>query len=220
MRLCSCPEKGVNLRTLLPQANNHLAPLAPHHSLGVQSSTVAMPGFAVDSHPQRAKIIDMLLQGRSCESISSSIHPRIGHTSIWRYRRYKSDNELRNAIQIMENTGMTSVMPTTTAQPGGIVANAPASAAELARVMLTSRISSNYHKIDTLIADESGANAAALLNADARQMELHAKITGVLQDQATINVLMIQAREQAPAAAERDQAEPIGTGEVIDLTPE
>ena len=43
-------------------------------------------GFAVDAHPQKAKIIDWILAGRSSRDIGTSCVPPIPHTSINRYK--------------------------------------------------------------------------------------------------------------------------------------
>ena len=45
-----------------------------------------MPGFAVDHHPQKAKIIDLILSGMATRTIGSSVVPPIPHSAVQRYK--------------------------------------------------------------------------------------------------------------------------------------
>lgn len=45
-----------------------------------------MPGFAVEEHPQKQKIIDGLLAGRSTRAIADSIVPPVSFSAIQRYK--------------------------------------------------------------------------------------------------------------------------------------
>jgi hypothetical protein len=45
-----------------------------------------MPEFSVDSHPQKAKIIDALLAGTPLRTIGTDVIPHVSHTSLARYK--------------------------------------------------------------------------------------------------------------------------------------
>ena len=45
-----------------------------------------MPGFAVDTHPQKQKIIDGILSGMTTRAISSFVVPPIPHSAVQRYK--------------------------------------------------------------------------------------------------------------------------------------
>lgn len=45
-----------------------------------------MPGFAVDSHPQKDKIIEGILAGRTVREIARSVVPQIAYCAVQRYK--------------------------------------------------------------------------------------------------------------------------------------
>lgn len=47
---------------------------------------VLMPGFAVDSHPQKKKIIEGILAGRPVRDIARSVVPQIAFCAVQRYK--------------------------------------------------------------------------------------------------------------------------------------
>lgn len=45
-----------------------------------------MPGFAVESHPERAKIIEQIIAGKTTRSIGASAVPPVPHSAVQRYK--------------------------------------------------------------------------------------------------------------------------------------
>lgn len=86
-----------------------LTPLTPCKLKG-------MPGVtpSVEQHPQRKKIIDMLLSGVSPMKISQKIDPPISHVTIWRYKRKnisKILSDLPAAAKLINPEALESISP-------------------------------------------------------------------------------------------------------------
>src|SRR5689334_8294542 len=101
-------------------------------------------GFLVDTHPQRERIINLLLAGVPSRKISKSVSPYIDHKAIWRYKRDKTDQELRNVITSVSSP----VRDGETVVGNGTKCVTQASAAEVARMLLISRLADDYELID------------------------------------------------------------------------
>jgi hypothetical protein len=108
--------------------------------------------------------------------------------AVWRYRRDKTDTELRS---ISECT------TTVAAQRSTSPSFSPASAADVARALLISRLADRYETADRNISQAERKKAlsavAALMNAERGNMELHAKLLGLLSDQHQQMVLVVNA---------------------------
>lgn len=174
--------------------------------------------LAVDNHPQRQQIIDRLLAGEGCRKIATSVIPPLSHTAVYNYRNCKLSPALNGAVGLAKSLqslqhGMT---PSAESQQREVmqVASQVASLAMAADPLL-SRIGRRQEQIDNAIAQASdGKEVAALVNADYRGIELHAKLTGRLESaQNVTNIMVVCSAGQAPPA------EPEYEGETIDLRP-
>ncbi len=45
-----------------------------------------MPGFSVDAHPQKSKIVEGILAGKSVRDIAAGVSPRIAYCAVQRYK--------------------------------------------------------------------------------------------------------------------------------------
>lgn len=141
--------------------------------------------FAVDTHPQREKIIQALLDNEPPKKIAKWVNPPISHVSIWRYRTRKVKPVLERAVKTAKllqtaNVPLKDDKPTDT----GIAA------IDLARDALTddpllSRVLMKYRRYDRWFDEaERQNNFAALANIDRAEtgaLTLHGNLSGRLQ---------------------------------------
>ena len=165
----------------------------------------------IDSHPQRTKIIEGILAGRSVREIANSVSPRVSRDTVWRYRKTRTDLELKNVLMEHQTQQESGVAMRQVRLTGGEISLMPSSAVELARNRLLNRLGEHHNVIDgRLYKSKSDNGIASLVNADRGSVEAEARLLGLLQDQTQNTVLVmaapgssvtIQTGSSAPAAA-------------------
>lgn len=143
-----------------------------------------MPSLTVDAHPQRDLIIKLRAAGKPLSEISSSIQPYVSRNSLGRFFQ-----RIAIAASMKQSLSATS-----------LIEHKEVSAVELASALssvdpLRARLEKRYADIDAGIAtigdydikSHPGATLAQLVSADAKLMDLQAKIEG-RYDQATTKI--------------------------------
>jgi hypothetical protein len=151
------------------------------------------------------------------------VSPYLNDKVIWRYGRNKTAQELRNVI-----TAVSSSVPSDgTGRDNSVASPTKATASEVVRVPLQSRLAENYEAVKlgrSQALEKKQVNAlAAIINSDKGLMELQAKLTGLLNERPVTNVLIVSgdaiqgtydARKANP-----DEVPPVEHG-TIDLAPD
>src|SRR5689334_3558887 len=99
-----------------------------------------MSAFIVDRHPKRTEIINAILAGTPLKRISKTISPHIDYQALWRYRRNRTDHELRNAISADNGTMTLMVTPDGSPTSHAVPMAIQTSAIEIARNRLLNRL--------------------------------------------------------------------------------
>jgi hypothetical protein len=150
---------------------------------------------AVDTHPQREKIIEALVAGESPQSISKWCNPPINHVSIWRYRRNRIEAKLSQVQQTAKALQDNIIQAT---RDNGVVDPAVIHAATSALTTadpIMSRVLAKYSRYDDMLAkaQETGdlGGFAAVDRAETQALTLHANLTGRLQSAAPTTLVQI-----------------------------
>jgi hypothetical protein len=184
-----------------------------------------MSQTAIESHPQRQSILEALAAGQSPQKISKWCNPPLSHVAIWRYRRNHGLPAMQRAETIVKALQKQGLL-----KDGEEIGNrAEAIKTVTEQVALDdpilSRIQKSYDRMDGAFATITETKAydqlAALENAESRKIELHARVTGRLNDNAgtTNNVqILVLPPSTRPESLQSAQGQ-IGAGEVIDVEP-
>jgi hypothetical protein len=144
---------------------------------------------AIETHPQRQKIIDAIISGQGCDTIARNAKPRLNKVTVWRYAK----NVVKPALE--KAAAGAKVLAAADLQlppPNGITENQgaiDATRAVIAADPFVSRIQKQYDHLDEgyrLAREARDPRAiAAVASADSRANELHAKLEGRLDSQPT-----------------------------------
>ncbi len=155
-----------------------------------------MPGFTVDSHPEKRKIIEGILAGRSVREISVSVVPHLAHCAVQRYKA-KVINPL--VARAAENDRILNADLSTKRQPVALVSDtevnqAIQSTAHDAPVLslFRSRVEKLHGVLDRSLGKAEQRNAleliAPLANAQSKNLEMLGRATGELEQQGGTSV--------------------------------
>jgi hypothetical protein len=175
---------------------------------------------AVETHPQRKRIIDALLAGQSVRAIAATLDPPMHYTALDRYRREKMQPALRNAAQSAKVLARATSIPANEIPPETAVSLNRAAARALQDAPIVqpylARIAEHQQTIDAAIGfacdNEDPKAVAALVTTDLKGMEFHARLMGVSLDgprQAATEVnltLMLPIPRALPVEAPRQLA--------------
>ncbi len=182
---------------------------------------MALQQPAIDTHPQREKIIEALLNEESPQSISKWVNPPLSHVAIWRYR----SNKIIPKLSEVQRTAKAMQENILQAASKGIAVNpelfkAVTSAAVDADPLLQ-RINRKYERYENLASSAAEVldyqGFAAVDRAETQTMRLHAELTGRLQQaQSTTLVQIVVGSESRENTVERaDDAQ----GVTLDIAP-
>jgi hypothetical protein len=144
--------------------------------------------LAVDTHPQREKIIDALMRGIGCKTIAKTVKPKISPVSIWRYQRDKLKPALARATEAGKSL-VTADIPDVnglTAQEAEIVKRETVAALDADPFI--ARVQKHEAVLDAAITRTGLGEGeafdpralASLIGADVKRTELWARLAGRL----------------------------------------
>jgi hypothetical protein len=140
---------------------------------------------AIDTHPQREKIIQALLDNEPPKKIAKWVNPPISHVSIWRYRSTRLKPVLKRAVNTAKLLQSANV-PLSDGKPTA----EGVKAIELAKDALVddpllSRVTAKYERYDRWYSQaEETKDFGALASIDRAEttaLSFHAELTGRLQ---------------------------------------
>ena len=171
----------------------------------------------VDTHPQRAKIIDAVLAGQSCREISKGLDPPLHYVTIARFAQ-RSKQALAQQAAAAKALAEQQHGDTGKLQPGDLI---EATKAALTANPILARIEKKYERYDRWIEGaekkEDFRTCASIDGTETKALELQARMLGLID--APVNttniavVLLASDQRQAPAR------QAIPDAEVIDITP-
>ena len=136
----------------------------------------------VEGHPQRSKILEQLIAGIPVRDISAWTNPRISHSAIQRYSLGVVKPALRASKPVMANSRVLDDKP--------LMATVRT---EVQASPVIQRLESIWSKTTGLVDQIDVDNGAPILNAATKQVELLARLTGELKDNAgaslTLNIV-------------------------------
>lgn len=170
----------------------------PQHCKLPPVNTMAL---AAESHPQRQKIIDMLLAGHSLKLVSLSINPKLSRMSILRFKRTIVVPALKRAASV--TAPVVSVTPVTSnADQNDLVTREASADLRLspAVALAQKRFSMFDRTIPIAEQDKDFRGLASLANAERGSIELFARLTGELRDEGRdlniqVNLVIPQGHE-------------------------
>lgn len=152
---------------------------------------------AVDDHPMRRKITDMLLTGKSLRDVRKVIEPKLSIDTLAKFKRRSILPALDRLVAEMQvQNPEAKILPPADMSPHSpqtaLVAADPAAlnrascevSAEISQNPVIARLSSRFKKVDDLLdkahSELDYGGFANLLNADTRQLQLLARLRGDL----------------------------------------
>jgi hypothetical protein len=181
---------------------------------------------AIDTHPQRDKILEALLNNESPQSIAKWINPPINHTSIWRYRRNRIEPKLKQAAETAKTLQQNALLAAraSVAVPDDVIRDA--AYASVAADPIMSRVLAKYQRYDDMYAKTVDPQGFSSIDrAETQALTLHANLTGRLQQAGPSTVVQIVFGQfpQNPNenACNRDATDctDVAPGDVIDISP-
>jgi transcriptional regulator with XRE-family HTH domain len=182
---------------------------------------VARANPTIDMHPDKKKLIDMLLAGVSCREVAKVAG--ISHTAVANYKRKVIKPALRTAAKLREVNELQRDSVEAARETGELTR------AVIAADPFISRVSRQYEHLDKayqLAEDKEDPRAiAAVATADSRVTELHARLDGRLDAQPTganCAVIVLPVAGLPPGMMPAQPAAPrqLGPGEVEFLPPD
>ena len=183
-----------------------------------------MPNFAIDDHPQRQKIIDGILAGKSTRYVGDSVSPRVPHTVVQRYKvnvikpmlqRAEESNRILIGNKILKpKPADLSEHPPAVQAVQQAIQDAPALSLFRQRIeKINSRIDRHMDKAETAIRvrrDKDGNEVvigedlgvlAPLINQAHKNAELLGRATGELEPQGGSGISIQIVCPSAPLEA-------------------
>lgn len=167
----------------------------------------------IDAHPERKKLLDMLLSGVSCREVARVAG--LSHTAVANYKRKVVKPAMLTAVKLRTSQEVQPESVQQARETGELTRAVIAADPILARV---AAIDADRARIKAAAEGKEDYRAwSALDRNDLSAIELHAKLTGRLvehQAPTTQVVIVVPDRSQAQQPAAADDLE------VIDLGPE
>lgn len=169
---------------------------------------MARPVSTIESHPQRQKIIDALVQGQTLHQIAAWAEPKVTESAICRWRRkitLQTANAIDHAKALIANSDSSNSALTN--QAANRAAMIAATDPFLSRVLELRR---ERAEVKGEARSEGDLRAfAALDRNDLSELELEARLTGRLEGPAAGTTTIYITMAAAPPSATPAPAAPI-----------
>jgi hypothetical protein len=140
----------------------------------------------IDSHPQRQKIIDAMLNGRTLRDIASSVSPAVSVAALHRYRSGKVAPALKNAAfatKVLSGTDLVDPKHGVSPELEKVVSETSAALAADPFISRVLELRGDRQKVKDLALAGEKPDLKAWVSADRNdltELELHARLAGRL----------------------------------------
>jgi 2-phospho-L-lactate guanylyltransferase (CobY/MobA/RfbA family) len=183
---------------------------------------MARPNSTVDCHPDRQKIIDAILAGKSLDFIAASVNPPLNRFAIWRYAKNHVAPALQKSLTVAKELHRKGLVELTPDDIRELPAAQVATRASLMAEPILARVRAHQETLDDAIngamAEGDARSIAALVGADLKGLELQGRLNGALSEgQTTITAIQIVVPADVPRLQQDRQPECIDV-ECEDIT--
>lgn len=201
--MAHCMHAAWISQQLISNLANYFQPAAPVARFNLvvlrQPCYAKAVPLAVESHPQRAAITELLLGGASTRMVANSAKPHLTQSAVQRFKERFIDPALDKARKARYANLSSTITPERATEALQRAEERPLARSLVESAVsdpLISRVSATYERLDRVLdtAESNGERplVAGLVGANLRAIELHAKLTGRLsEDRAPAAVIQI-----------------------------